>query len=299
MNYKIDLRTMPANVPVLCIPRVYPNISESRIRRIFDDLNMGVLERIDIVSKASEKGEKFNRVFIHFRRWNDTENANNARERLLNGKEIKIIYDDPWFWKISAYREAERKPSAPQNAGQRKATLQFDSDDEERTSNKNSYYRHQDDRKAQGANISTGALEPFGRRPDVRPRPDIRPRPDDVRRRPDDIRRRPDDVRRRPDDIRPRPDDIRPRPPRTPPCSPQKAIHEETIHETSLLKTPQNEDKHVNEGLKINYGNITFPKRKKLVKAKAAEVITKTLKIEDENKVEKKDDEKEEGEISE
>ena len=91
MCSQIDFRTMPANVPVLCIPRVYPNISESRIRRIFDDLNLGALERIDIVNKNSDKGEKFNRVFVHFRRWNDTENANIARERLLNGKEIKIL----------------------------------------------------------------------------------------------------------------------------------------------------------------------------------------------------------------
>ena len=122
------MSTTPANVPTLCIPRVYPNISESRIRRIFDDLNMGTLDRIDIVSKQSEKGEKFNRVFVHFRRWNDTENAKTARERLLNGKEIKIIYDDPWFWKISAYREPERK--VPAHAP--KATIQFDDSDDER-----------------------------------------------------------------------------------------------------------------------------------------------------------------------
>jgi hypothetical protein len=114
MNYKmstqIDFRTLPANVPVLCIPRVYPNINESRIRKIFEDMEMGTLDRIDIISKHSDKGEKFNRVFVHFRCWNGSENARVARERLLNGKEIKIIYDDPWFWKISAYREAERKP---------------------------------------------------------------------------------------------------------------------------------------------------------------------------------------------
>lgn len=129
MSSHIDFRTLPANVPVLCIPRVYPNITESRIRKIFDDLAMGTLERIDIVSKTNEKGEKFNRVFVHFRRWNNSDNANTARERLLNGKEIKIIYDDPWFWKISAYREAERKPLIP-SGGARKATLAFDSDEE-------------------------------------------------------------------------------------------------------------------------------------------------------------------------
>ena len=91
MSAHIDFRTLPANVPVLCIPRVYPNISEGRIRKIFDDLDMGTLERIDIVSKTSEKGEKFNRVFVHFRRWNNSDNANTARERLLNGKELKLF----------------------------------------------------------------------------------------------------------------------------------------------------------------------------------------------------------------
>ncbi len=134
MSSQIDFRTLPANVPVLCIPRVYPNISEGRIRKIFDDLDMGTLERIDIVSKTSEKGEKFNRVFVHFRRWNNSENSNIARERLLNGKEIKIVYDEPWFWKISAYREsATRREPAPQHhqhsGGSRKPTITFDSDE--------------------------------------------------------------------------------------------------------------------------------------------------------------------------
>jgi hypothetical protein len=130
MTTQIDFRTLPANLPVLCIPRVYSNISESRIRKIFDELNMGTLDRIDIVSKHSDKGDKFNRVYVHFRHWNDSENACIARERLLNGKEIKIIYDEPWFWKISAYREMERKPTAAPY--HRKPTLQFDSDQEVR-----------------------------------------------------------------------------------------------------------------------------------------------------------------------
>jgi hypothetical protein len=110
MTTQIDfITTVPANLPVLCIPRVYSNINEKRIRKIFEELNMGTLDHIDIVGKNNGKGEKFNRVYVHFRHWNNSENALMARERLLNGKEIKIIYDDPWFWKISAYRENERK----------------------------------------------------------------------------------------------------------------------------------------------------------------------------------------------
>lgn len=95
--------------PVLCIPRVYANIKEPRIRKIFEDLHIGTLDHIDIVYKPNEKKDKFNRVYIHLKCWNNTENAHLARERLLNGKEIKVIYDDPWFWKVSAYRESERK----------------------------------------------------------------------------------------------------------------------------------------------------------------------------------------------
>lgn len=135
MTTHIDFRTVPANVPVLCIPRVYPNISEERIRKIFNDLNMGDLDRVDIISKKNDKGDKFNRVFIHFRHWNNSENANNARERLLNGKEIKIIYDDPWFWKISAYREIERKPFP--HKSRKTAVLSFDTDDEKTKSVRN------------------------------------------------------------------------------------------------------------------------------------------------------------------
>lgn len=105
MSAQIDFRTLPASVPSLCIPRVFTNIREGRIRQIFNDLDIGVIDRIDVVTKTTDKGEKFNRVFIHFKKWLHNENANNSRERLLNGKDIKVIYDDPWFWKVSAYRE--------------------------------------------------------------------------------------------------------------------------------------------------------------------------------------------------
>jgi hypothetical protein len=117
----------------MCIPRVYPNISEGRIRKIFDELNIGVIERVDIVSKTTEKGERFNRVFIHMDRWFNNSNACVARERLLGGKDIKVIYDDPWFWKISAYKPGEVSSSNNNNNNnKKKATIQFDSSDDEK-----------------------------------------------------------------------------------------------------------------------------------------------------------------------
>jgi len=106
----IDLSKVPVHVPSVCIPRVFPNIDETRIRKVFESLSIGEIERIDIVPKTTEKGEKFNRVFIHWRYWNASEMANLSRDRLLNGKEIKVMYDDPWFWKVSAYKEPLRRP---------------------------------------------------------------------------------------------------------------------------------------------------------------------------------------------
>lgn len=128
----IDFRTLPDFLPSMCIPRVYPNISEGRIRKIFDELNIGVIERVDIVSKTTEKGERFNRVFIHMDRWFNNSNACVARERLLGGKDIKIIYDEPWFWKVSAYKPSAEGSSSNNNNNKKKATIQFDSSDDEK-----------------------------------------------------------------------------------------------------------------------------------------------------------------------
>jgi hypothetical protein len=93
--------------PSLCIPRVHSNISEKRIYTIFIKLKLGIISKIDIIQKNKE--DKFKLVFIHFKEWFREGNALIARERLMNGKEIKVIYDDPWFWKISALREKPKK----------------------------------------------------------------------------------------------------------------------------------------------------------------------------------------------
>jgi hypothetical protein len=106
MSGHIDFRTLPSSVPSLCIPRVFSNIGERRIYKIFDDLRLGDISRIDIVRANNAKGDKCNRVFIHFSCWYNNRNADTARERLLNGNDIKVIYDDPWYWKVAAYREA-------------------------------------------------------------------------------------------------------------------------------------------------------------------------------------------------
>jgi hypothetical protein len=85
----------------LCIPRVFTHITQAQIRNTIDDLRLGQIDRVDVI----KKGDKFNIVFIHFKKWYDTDNARLAKDRLENGKEIKVIYESPWYWKISAYEK--------------------------------------------------------------------------------------------------------------------------------------------------------------------------------------------------
>jgi hypothetical protein len=123
------------NQPILCIPGVFANIKEERIRRVFGDLDLGEVTRVDIIVPKipvgpNDKENKFNRVFIHIN-WNNSEQSITCRERLAQGKDVKIIYDEPWFWRVSAYRPPAPKPkfesqSKPKVFQPKKATIQFD-----------------------------------------------------------------------------------------------------------------------------------------------------------------------------
>ena len=102
----VDVSVLPKNVPSLCIPRMFPNITKERILQVFGDLDICDIDHIDMIPKTSPNGEKFQRVFIHMSQWKNNPQAVRARARVLEGKEIKIIYDDPWFWKVSANRSS-------------------------------------------------------------------------------------------------------------------------------------------------------------------------------------------------
>jgi hypothetical protein len=94
--------------PSLCIPRVVAGVGKEQVLKIIQNLHLGTIQRIDMIQKKTEKGEMFSRVFIHFSKWNDdSEEALQAKERILSGKDIKVIYDEPWFWKVSALRNIQ------------------------------------------------------------------------------------------------------------------------------------------------------------------------------------------------
>ena len=100
----------------LCIPRVFNNITEAKVRNVFNKINVGNIYSIDFIQQTNKKGKQVKRVFIHFDYWYYNERSQYMREQLLSGKEIKIVYDDPWFWNVSIKRTTNvstNKPLAP------------------------------------------------------------------------------------------------------------------------------------------------------------------------------------------
>ena len=107
-----SIRELKLSEPSLCIPRVFPNITEERVWQVLDELELGEIDRIDMVERETREGDLYQRVFIHFKSWNGPHTQGGVvRQRVLDGEEVKIVYDDPWFWKVSASRS--RRPRGP------------------------------------------------------------------------------------------------------------------------------------------------------------------------------------------
>ena len=93
------------NEPSICIPRVFKSTTRKDLYGVIERLDLGAVERIDMVPKTNDRGESYYKVFIHFKQWNNKNTVAKAtRDKLLQGEEIKIVYNEPWFWKCTASR---------------------------------------------------------------------------------------------------------------------------------------------------------------------------------------------------
>ena len=105
-------RTTPSTRPSsrsLFIPRVFSNISKERIAKVFDSLDLGVVDTIDFVKKQGANGT-YHSVYVHLKYWLSTAASREFRKKLfceegdkqegVKQEGAKLIYDDPWFWVV-------------------------------------------------------------------------------------------------------------------------------------------------------------------------------------------------------
>ena len=105
-----NFELIPQFMPSLFIPKVFINITQRSIIKTFKKLNFGRIESVVMLKHTSPTGELYNSVIINII-WNTDQPSLNVRNTLLKGREINIMYDNPWFWKVAAYKIATIKNS--------------------------------------------------------------------------------------------------------------------------------------------------------------------------------------------
>lgn len=89
------------------IPRVFLNISSSRITQAFHNLNIGEVDHVDLVKRSNEKGS-FHMAFVHFKNLYDSNEAKSFQTDVENPDcKAKIVYDDPWYWFVMPFTKKE------------------------------------------------------------------------------------------------------------------------------------------------------------------------------------------------
>ena len=91
----------------LYIPHVFANIGEKKMVEVFASNEIGKVNHIDLVTKIGKDRKVYNSAYVHFDYWYDNIASRNIQEKLNAGKEAKIVYDDPWYWK--AYKNETKK----------------------------------------------------------------------------------------------------------------------------------------------------------------------------------------------
>lgn len=92
----------------VCIPRIFNNIPVSKIVSTFESLNLGKVERVDIVLKRDYNNEPIKMAFVHFYKWYNNTAANNLRKKIEDPNyEAKLVYADPWYWIILPNRSED------------------------------------------------------------------------------------------------------------------------------------------------------------------------------------------------
>jgi len=97
----------------LYIPHVFPNFTTEYITGVFQTLDLGRVDHVDLVSKIDKNGKYYNAAYVHFAEWFDGPAAQNFQERVTNpNKEARIIHDEPWYWIVLENKTKKFEPGA-------------------------------------------------------------------------------------------------------------------------------------------------------------------------------------------
>jgi len=95
----------------LYIPHVFPNFTSEYIARVFELLEIGYVDHVDMVAKLDKNGRPYNSAYIHFAEWYNTIITKNFQKRVLDPeREALIVHDDPWYWIVLENKGKKHMP---------------------------------------------------------------------------------------------------------------------------------------------------------------------------------------------
>ena len=86
------------NITILCIPRVETFISTEFIKETIEQYKLGKIKKV--IELLHKNNPKYKRVLIHVWLHENTQASVQTKKRFAEKKDIKLMYQFPWFWKI-------------------------------------------------------------------------------------------------------------------------------------------------------------------------------------------------------
>lgn len=80
------------------IPRVASKITKDMVSYYFMKQELGIVKQVDFVAKMDTRGIPYNAAYVHISNWFINPASLNFQDRIENGKEARIVYDDPHYW---------------------------------------------------------------------------------------------------------------------------------------------------------------------------------------------------------
>jgi len=89
--------------PILCIPRMDNSITKKYIFDKIKLLKWGLISKIIEIPLKNEVDKK--RIIINLK-WNNNENTNIYKNKLLNNETIQLVHNsnEPFYWRISKFK---------------------------------------------------------------------------------------------------------------------------------------------------------------------------------------------------
>ena len=85
------------------IPRVLSTINALEIGHFFEYYDFGKVMRVDLFPR----NYRFNKAVLYFEYWNQNEMVKTFREKIMAGRETRVMYDEPNYWNL--YLNRQRK----------------------------------------------------------------------------------------------------------------------------------------------------------------------------------------------